>query len=235
MAAAQPFISGAISKTVNMANSATVEEIESAYKMAWKIGLKSLAVYRDGSKGGQPLSLETSERKHKSATPRRERLPDLRQSVTHKFSVAGHEGYLHVGLYPDGRPGEIFIKMAKEGSTIGGLMDSFATALSLGLQYGVPLHCYIDKFSHVRFEPTGFTKNPEIPMAKSLVDYIFRWLEKQFTPSKAPVQSEEAATPNDQFASFQSDAPICDQCGSLCVRSGSCYLCHNCGRSLGCS
>ena len=115
-------------------------------------------------------------------------------------------------------------------------MDSFATALSLGLQYGVPLHCYIDKFSHVRFEPTGFTKNPEIPMAKSLVDYIFRWLEKQFMQTKAPAQSEEAVTtPNEQFASFQSDAPICDQCGSLCVRSGSCYLCHNCGRSLGCS
>ncbi|MDO5555019.1 MAG: vitamin B12-dependent ribonucleotide reductase [Planctomycetia bacterium] len=240
MAAAQPFISGAISKTVNMPHSATVEDIEEAYTMAWRLGLKSLAVYRGGSKTGQPLNINrTNAKKFIPAPPKRERLPDLRPSLTHKFSVSGHEGYLHVGLYPDGRVGEIFIKMAKEGSTIGGLMDSFATALSLGLQYGVPLHCYIDKFTHVRFEPTGFTKNPDIPIAKSLVDYIFRWLEQQFIKPASQVEPEPVhpvkTAASTQYAQFQSDAPACDTCGAITVRSGSCYLCHNCGRSLGCS
>lgn len=369
MAAAQPFISGAISKTVNMPNSATVEDVAAAYTLGWKLGLKALAVYRDGSKTAQPLSTgeakssgekakaveetpgvedaeaaETGEsrrarRRKAVGSPRRERLPDTRQSVTHKFNVAGHEGYITVGLYPDNRVGELFITMAKEGSTIGGLMDCFSTALSMSLQYGVPLKVYVDKFSHTRFEPMGYTKNPDIPIAKSLVDYIFRWLGSTFlqepvpmphypetaqfgeivssdkmpesgdrikgprsvretaepqkptepvepveslpaedtaadepAPKAAasveisgrtlrsdaahsvqgphfssekgqaaffiePVYSAESdpATPNAQYAEFQSDAPACDQCGSICVRSGNCYLCYNCGRSMGCS
>ncbi len=215
MAAAQPFISGAISKTVNLPNQATVQDILNAYMLGWKLGLKALAVYRDGSKTAQPLTTtdksEKKEREKKEApkeeesgsenkvectcgrkrrrevgAPRRERLPDTRQSVTHKFNVGGHEGYITVGLYPDGRVGELFITVAKEGSTIGGLMDCFSTALSMSLQYGVPLQAYVDKFSHTRFEPLGFTKNPDIPMAKSLVDYIFRWLGMNFLHQTPP-------------------------------------------------
>ncbi|MDO5581590.1 MAG: vitamin B12-dependent ribonucleotide reductase [Planctomycetia bacterium] len=410
MAAAQPFISGAISKTVNLPSTATVQDIKDAYMLGWELGLKALAVYRDGSKAAQPLSTsgkdgkkeekdlaavqsslegtEVSEsagsrrRKRLVGSPRRERLPDTRQSVTHKFNVAGHEGYITVGLYPDNRVGELFITMAKEGSTIGGLMDCFSTALSMSLQYGVPLKAYVEKFSHTRFEPMGYTKNPDIPMAKSLVDYIFRWLGSTFlhepavpalphdnhgaemngmnglngfngqsnpapemeyangdkikgpraakhdglsmpvsdlaagsgnpssnrlnpkeevfvpgnaVPSNAPMgsntapygssaaysgspipyashpneglvfrtegehtshgpylsfengvatmvieptynaESEESDSLSEQFANFQSDAPACDSCGAICVRSGNCYLCHNCGRSMGCS
>ncbi|MDR1924497.1 MAG: vitamin B12-dependent ribonucleotide reductase [Planctomycetaceae bacterium] len=428
MAAAQPFISGAISKTVNLPNSATVQDIADAYMLGWELGLKSIAVYRDGSKGAQPLSTsnensksketdntttsETRKKKKTITTPRRERLPDTRQSVTHKFSVSGHEGYITVGLYPDGRVGELFITMAKEGSTIGGLMDCFGTAISMSLQYGVPLNVYIEKFSHTRFEPLGMTKNPDIPIAKSLVDYIFRWLGRTFMPEmpsvlqdpqnhnsdfnhnqphdhihdqdlnkqhelnkqhnpnqhqnqnshhqsnehakhelldldlhertkkehgvvrgvvgydstigglqlpeetrerrcgvagKADIKTEVSSvvqarisqhvknsptpiipttpaitqptnritphllaatastaastlamsttksfdktspitstgtaalgllTADEQYASFQSDAPLCDACGAISVRSGNCYLCHNCGKSMGCS
>jgi ribonucleoside-diphosphate reductase alpha chain len=340
MAAAQPFISGAISKTVNMPNSATVQDIADAYMLGWELGLKALAVYRDGSKGAQPLN--TSEKKsHErdsanpasaenvklspkerrlTKTPRREHLPDTRRSVTHKFNVAGHEGYITVGLYPDGRVGEMFITMAKEGSTIGGLMDCFGTAISMSLQYGVPLKVYVEKFSHTRFEPLGNTKNPDIPIARSLVDYLFRWLEMTFlseqstvslktyagfdypelsepierrkgpsnkdevSPSRPPaspgtsgagekrakneelkVKSEPSAvlasaaetssaanilnsslasvsiitspvaSPDEQAAGFQSDAPLCDSCGAITVRNGNCYLCYNCGKSMGCS
>ncbi len=388
MAAAQPFISGAISKTVNMPSNATVEDVAAAYMMGWELGLKALAIYRDGSKAAQPLSTsehKTEEKKTEAAVtvkeegrrkrravgaPRRERLPDTRHSVTHKFNVGGHEGYITVGLYPDGRVGELFITMAKEGSTIGGLMDCFSTALSMSLQYGVPLSVYVDKFSHTRFEPLGFTKNPDIPTAKSLVDYIFRWLGSNFLPkqesdaiqeagtvaeqglygmgdplaaaqaqtasvagsvasapaSVAPVslvarrgvngvkvprttdrsssdfapdmatssrevperkpveqgvadtsevvseeknvyrmegnhstdapyfaqepgiqgnndmftpvynaESEDIDALNQEHSRLQSDAPACDNCGAICVRSGNCYLCYNCGRSLGCS
>ena len=179
MAAAQPFLSGAISKTVNMPRDVTAEDIAGAYIDGWKMGLKALAIYRDGSKESQPLSTSTEGDKAKAKAvgkPRRERLPDTRRSVTHKFSVAGHEGYITVGLYDDGRPGEMFITMAKEGSTVGGLMDCFGTAISMSLQYGVPLEVLVNKFSHTRFEPMGHTKNPDIRIAKSLVDYIFRWL-----------------------------------------------------------
>ncbi len=183
MAAAQPFISGAISKTVNMPRESTVEDVVGALMEGWRLGLKALAIYRDGSKGVQVLSTKKeSAKSEKPAAPRRERLPDTRKSVTHKFSVAGHEGYITVGLYPDGRPGETFITMAKEGSTIGGLMDCFATAVSMSLQYGVPLEVYVNKFSHTRFEPWGHTKNPDIRIAKSIVDYIFRWLGVTFLP-----------------------------------------------------
>lgn len=185
MAAAQPFISGAISKTVNMPRDTTPEDIAGAYIEGWRLGLKAIAIYRDGSKESQPLntSSESDKVAAKSApTPRRERLLDTRRSVTHKFNVGGHEGYITVGLYDDGRPGELFITMAKEGSTIGGLMDAFGTAVSMSLQYGVPLEVYVKKFSHTRFEPWGYTRNPDIPVAKSLVDYIFRWLGSEFLP-----------------------------------------------------
>ena len=184
MAAAQPFVSGAISKTVNMPKDSAPEDIAGAYTEGWKLGLKALAVYRDGAKESQPLSTRSEPEKEEKVVPgpRRERLPDTRRSITHKFSVSGHEGYITVGLYPDGRPGELFITMAKEGSTIGGLMDCFGTAVSMSLQYGVPLEVYVNKFSHTRFEPMGYTKNREIPIAKSVVDYIFRWMGLTFLP-----------------------------------------------------
>ena len=205
MAAAQPFLSGAISKTVNMSNSATVEEIANTYIEAWKLGLKAIAIYRDGCKRTQPLSTSldsadapaieemSSELGAFPSTPdeishfaqqngfvKRRRLPDERPSVTHKFSIAGHEGYITVGMYDDGSPGEIFITMSKEGSVVSGLMDAFATAISMCLQYGVPLDVIVDKFAHTRFEPSGFTNNARIPMAKSVTDYIARWLADRF-------------------------------------------------------
>jgi ribonucleoside-diphosphate reductase alpha chain len=184
MSAVQPFISGAISKTINMPNSATVEEIEQAYYEAWKMGLKAVAVYRDGCKRSQPLSTGKEKQQLEALgiapTAIRRKLPDERESITHKFSIGGHEGYITVGKYEDGSPGEIFITMAKEGSTISGLMDSFATMTSLALQHGVPLQLLVDKFTHTRFEPSGFTKNPEIPMTKSIMDYIFKWLAIKF-------------------------------------------------------
>eukprot|EP00475_Leptophrys_vorax_P021662 TRINITY_DN29429_c0_g1_i2.p1 TRINITY_DN29429_c0_g1~~TRINITY_DN29429_c0_g1_i2.p1 ORF type:complete len:621 (-),score=36.29 TRINITY_DN29429_c0_g1_i2:9-1682(-) len=183
MAAAQPFLSGAISKTVNMPSDSTVEDIEKAYFEGWRLGLKALAIYRDGSKQSQPLSTTKEGDRKKGANgdrPARRRLPATRQSLTHKFSVGGHEGYITVGLFEDGTPGELFISMAKEGSTIGGLMDVIGTETSMGLQYGVPLEVLVEKFSHTRFEPSGWTPNPDIPVAKSLVDYIFRWLGIQF-------------------------------------------------------
>jgi ribonucleoside-diphosphate reductase alpha chain len=348
MAAAQPFLSGAISKTVNMPRETTPEDIARAYAEGWRLGLKALAIYRDGSKESQPLSTSTEGDKaaaKATPAPRRERLPDTRRSVTHKFNVGGHEGYITVGLYDDGRPGELFITMAKEGSTIGGLMDAFGTSVSMSLQYGVPLEVYVKKFSHTRFEPWGYTKNPDIPVAKSLVDYLFRWMGTQFLPgyreanrpggyeaggdepagegdteterkpaattarglvgghgvaggngstgsaarvtttstngtvangaSGEPTRGrhparggtkpagrgadggvavasgeklleragvrmtvDPAASAADrelQFATFQIDAPACDNCGAITVRNGNCYLCHNCGNSMGCS
>ncbi len=208
MAAVQPFLSGAISKTCNVPNDATVEDIRGAYLEGWRLGLKALAIYRDGSKGSQPVSTKDESKERQKAKdvaasapapapaeapapapapqiiyqPRRERLPHTRRSVTHKFDIQGHEGYINVGFYPDGRPGELFITMAKEGSTIGGLMDVLGTAISIGLQYGVPLEVFVNKFAHSRFEPAGFTKNPDIPIAKSIADYIFRWMGMEFIP-----------------------------------------------------
>src|SRR5262245_14190755 len=189
MGAVQPFLSGAISKTINMPNDATVEEIVEAYLEAWRLGVKAVAIYRDGCKRVQPLA--TGEKKAETQpvvvaepTPVRRRLPMDRTAICHKFDIAGHEGYIHVGFYEDGTPGEIFIKMAKEGSTISGLMDTIATLTSLALQYGVPLEALVSKFGHVRFEPSGFTKNPEIPYAKSLTDYIFRFLGTRFLPTE---------------------------------------------------
>jgi ribonucleoside-diphosphate reductase alpha chain len=265
MAAVQPFISGAISKTINMPEESTVEEIMDAYMESWKLGLKAVAIYRDNSKRVQPLSSGTA-KGAKGATaapaatapavtvkveekivyrPIRRKLPDERRALTHKFSIGGHEGYLTVGLYDDGSPGELFVTMAKEGSTISGLMDSFATAVSYALQYGVPLKFFVDKFSHVRFEPSGWTGNQDVPYAKSIMDYIFRWMAVKFIGTEA-VENEagEAALmrptePDIQqalpFGNVVSDAPSCAECGGLMTRNGSCYKCENCGSTSGCS
>ena len=365
MAAAQSFISGAISKTINLPHSANMEDIQKAYRMSWELGLKANALYRDGCKLSQPLNtkvdadqgeededaIEAAKEEVAVAVvvaaghaansdtlddntirqhvvekvveriverPLRRRLPDTRRSITHKFNVAGHEGYLTVGLYENGFPGELFITMAKEGSTIGGLMDSLGTAISVALQYGVPVESLVDKFTHQRFEPAGMTHNQDIPFAKSLVDYIFRWLGMEFIPgyrqANAPrrstqpnssVSGDEGATghelgkpssptvivpsstnsmpkakdrdsrrsdllddttvPNAHkesmdkimgldddphgkssapspggtlmtaMSQLQSDAPPCDVCGAITVRSGTCYKCLNCGNSMGCS
>ena len=269
MSAVQPFISGAISKTVNVPEIITAGEIADVYTAAWKMGIKAIAIYRDNSKRTQPLSAATMDKtkgKTQDASapaapvsgfkPVRRKLPAERRAITHKFSIGGHEGYLTVGMYDDGQPGEIFLVMAKEGSTISGLMDSFATAISLALQYGVPLKVLIDKFSHVRFEPSGHTGNPEIPFAKSIVDYIFRWLASKFLTTDEQVrtgvhvQDAELAAPargpgakgnssgamNDMKAMYAlDDAPSCASCGSIMVRNGSCYKCANCGETSGCS
>ena len=367
MAAAQPFISGAISKTINLPNDASVEDIKAAYRLSWELCLKANALYRDGCKLSQPLNAKSDsdeeiedieaieEAKEEvaaqvasagriiSATPLnspqsaaiatehvptiervieriierplRRRLPDTRRSVTHKFNVAGHEGYLTVGLHDDGSPGELFITMAKEGSTIGGLMDSLGTAISIALQYGVPMESLVNKFTHQRFDPAGMTHNPDIPFAKSLVDYIFRWMGMEFIPgyraansprrggeietssedSPAHAKAQQLATKSSadthnaaivedtrgdrladvdpprrsiigavtigaapsgngngglatqtatqtQSASLmhsmremQADAPACDVCGTITLRSGTCYKCVNCGNSMGCS
>ncbi len=261
MAATQPFISGAISKTINMPEESTVEDVMDAYLESWRLGLKAVAIYRDNSKRVQPLSSGTG-KGAKAATssssaapqvqerivyrPVRRKLPDERQSITHKFSIGGHEGYLTVGLYDDGTPGELFVTMAKEGSTISGLMDSFATAISYALQYGVPLKFFVDKFSHVRFEPSGWTGNPLVPYAKSIMDYIFRWLAAKFLPAEEAVTAEAGESmrlrptePEPQqslpFGPTAEDAPLCSECGGMMTRNGSCYKCENCGGTSGCS
>lgn len=261
MAAVQPFLSGAISKTVNMPTEVTSDDIQQAYIEAWRLGLKAIAVYRDGCKRTQPLSTTLEAKKESpKVNPLRRRLPDERQSITHKFSIAGHEGYITVGMFEDGMPGEVFITMSKEGSTISGMMDSFATSISIALQYGVPLKVLVDKFSHARFEPSGFTNNPEIPIAKSISDYIFRWLGLKFLPKEdapttaattAPATEEapeakvkqessqrvSSAVERNEKVVFQtqSDAPPCHECGSIMIRSGSCYKCLQCGATSGCS
>jgi len=257
MAAVQPYISGAISKTVNMPTNITTEDIAGTYIEAWRLGLKAIAIYRDGCKRTQPLntSLDEVTLAVKQRAVRR-RLPDERQAITHKFSIAGHEGYITAGLYEDGTPGEIFITMSKEGSTISGLMDAFATSISMAFQYGVPLRVLVEKFQHMRFEPSGFTGNKDIPIAKSVLDYIFRWLGKKFLPpDEQPKNTEEnfdvavagASTTGrspgvstvesneKQVYKMQADAPPCHACGSIMVRNGSCYKCVNCGETSGCS
>jgi len=273
MAAAQPFISGAISKTVNMPELATPEDIMEVYLEGWRMGLKAIAIYRDGSKRSQPLNtalddkkkvrtiaVAASEMPSEPARAMRHKLPDERRAITHKFDIQGHEGYITVGIYEDGTPGEIFLVMSKEGSTISGLMDAFATSISLALQYGVPLEVLVKKFAHTRFEPSGFTKNPEIPIAKSITDYIFRWLASKFldgTQQEAigivrrepvvEIEASAAASPapikpapvntSPIKISFQGqeDAPACSDCGSIMIRNGTCYKCLNCGSTSGCS
>ncbi len=194
MAAVQPFLSGAISKTVNMPNETTVEEIMATYVEAWRMGVKAIAIYRDGSKRTQPLMLKSPGAQTTEAEPKpvRRKLPDERRAITHKFSIAGHEGYITVGMYPNGAPGEIFLTMSKEGSTISGLMDTIATMTSLALQYGVPLETLVNKFAHMRFEPSGVTPNPQIRFAKSIPDYIFRWLGLKFLPQEAQPAEQKA-------------------------------------------
>ncbi|MBI4860843.1 MAG: vitamin B12-dependent ribonucleotide reductase [Candidatus Riflebacteria bacterium] len=251
MAAVQPFLSGAISKTVNCPPEATVDDITKAFVDAWKMGLKALAVYRDGSKRIQPVSTTMSPGQgKKESKPGRRRLPDERRSITHKFSVGGHEGYLTVGMYDDETPGEMFITMAKEGSVVSGLMHVVAEETSIALQYGVPLGVLVNKFSHTRFEPSGYTNNVQIPIAKSLVDYIFRWLALKFMPESredGETQASTAAAPavdasrnaqegrERQVFLTQADAPPCHVCGSIMVRNGACYKCLNCGSTSGCS
>jgi len=209
MAAVQPFLSGAISKTVNMPKESTTDEIMRVYTDAWRLGIKAVAIYRDGSKAAQPVSTKKDKDKTDKAVaatvtpvpvvrePERRRMPATAGSIRHKFDVAGHEGYLHVGMQEDGTPGELFITMAKEGSMVSGMMDAFATAISLCLQYGVPLEALVKKFSHQRFEPQGMTRNPDIPFAKSTVDYIFRWLGLTFLEEyrKANMQSRSGGSP----------------------------------------
>ena len=265
--ATQPFISGAISKTVNVPKEATVEEIQQAYIDAWRLGTKAVSIYRDGSKRTQPLNTSRDGQKamidgieQLVRQPVRRRLPEERDAITHKFDIAGHEGYITVGLFEDGSPGEIFLVMAKEGSTISGFADAFAQAVSYTLQYGVPLQVLVDKFSHVRFEPSGMSKNPEVRFAKSIVDYIFRWLATKFLSPRAQfnagvnsdkpdeLKADELETPVNElsveseknsatFAAIQNqeDAPPCSMCGAIMVRSGSCYKCNNCGTTSGCA
>jgi len=274
MAAVQPFVSGSQSKTVNMPHEATVEDIATTYMESWKLGLKCIAIYRDGCKRSQPLSTSRDDGRTRPGTapesatearPVRRRLPDERRSLTHKFDVQGHEGYVTVGLYDDGTPGEIFLTMAKEGSTISGLMDAFALQTSMALQYGVPLRSMVNKFSHVRFEPSGFTKNPEIPIAKSIIDYIFRWLASRFLdpedqeavgilrrdltppseqaptpavhakPAQKPARNGQASPTQKLTFVVNADSPACSECGAITVRNGACYKCMNCGATTGCS
>ncbi len=261
MGAVQPFISGAISKTVNLPEEATVEEIEEAYIEGWKHGVKALAVYRDGSKRAQVLSTSKSNGSvgngaspaESPGEPVRRRLPATRTSMTHKFSIEGHEGYITAGLYEHGAPGEIWLTMAKEGSTLSGMMDAFATSISLALQYGVPLRDLVNKFSHMRFEPSGRTENSEIPVAQSIVDYIFRWLASSFlseeekeefgvlSPAvKAKLIAQEFDAPSSAgnghtaIHGTQTDAPPCANCGWIMTRAGTCYKCDNCGNTTGC-
>ena len=274
MAAAQPFLSGAISKTINMPEESSIEDIMKAYIESWKLGLKAVAIYRDNSKRSQPLSAagqKKDEKKTENVSPadpvqrelfarqQREKMPIERASVTHKFSVGGHEGYITVGMYEDGRPGEIFIKMSKEGSTLSGVMDGLALTVSLGLQYGVPLKVFVDKLVNTRFEPSGITANPSIRFVSSVLDYIARWLGGRFispdylklSPEQhsvaAPALANSAAletmlatinasnTSSAKQRDAHEGAPACSECGMLMVPNGACYKCENCGSTSGCS
>jgi ribonucleoside-diphosphate reductase alpha chain len=266
LAAVQPHLNGAISKTSNLSSDATIEDVEDAYMYAWESGIKALAIYRDGSKDMQPLSatpqetatdplsvsgqvstnVEKAEKSEKGRgarvqDPVRRAMPKTRDSVTHKIDLPGFEGYITVGMYKDGRPGDIFIKASKEGSTIGGLLDSFAIAISFALQYRVPLEVLVRKFKDTRFEPSGWTGNSDIPVCSSVVDYIFKWMEKNFIVEddhffeKYDLETEEPPknTPQDtQNKNY--DGPPCINCGSLTQRSGSCFTCCSCGETTGC-
>jgi ribonucleoside-diphosphate reductase alpha chain len=281
MAAAQPFLSGAISKTINMPEESTIEDISNAYVESWKVGLKAVAIYRDNSKRSQPLNAGGGKTEEKKTEPtaaaaaamepmqrelfarmQREKMPVERASVTHKFSVGGHEGYITVGMYEDGRPGEVFMKMSKEGSTLSGMVDGLALTISLGLQYGVPLKVFVDKLLNTRFEPSGITANPNIRFVSSVLDYIARWMGGRFISADylklnnaAPVENASTAAPAavlpamtqanlDTMQSALSatrpsnaheGAPTCSECGMLMVPNGACYKCENCGSTSGCS
>jgi ribonucleoside-diphosphate reductase alpha chain len=270
MGAVQPFISGAISKTVNLPETVSVDEVSQLLLDSWKLGVKAIAIYRDNCKVAQPLSgQKDADAQLVAAAPpvpltQRRRLPEDRVEVGRKFRVGDYEGYIHVGLYEDGTPGDIFVDIAKEGTTLAGLMNSFMISVSLGLQYGVPLEVYVSKFAHMRFEPSGMTNDPDIRVAKSIVDYIFRWMGKKFLSTDQqeevgilspevrarlaqsyaalegkPVSTDvpaEAAPPG-QTALFNNweDAVECAKCGGRMVRTGSCYTCRDCGTNTGCS
>jgi len=277
MAAAQPFLSGAISKTINMPEESTVEDISNAYIESWKVGLKAVAIYRDNSKRSQPLNAGGKKEEKKAeavviveptqrelfARQQREKMPVERASVTHKFSVGGHEGYITVGMYDDGRPGEVFIKMAKEGSTLSGVMDGLALTISLGLQYGVPLKVFVDKLLNTRFEPSGITANANIRFVSSVLDYIARWMGGRFISADylklnntaGPAENAATAAPlavlpamtqanldamqtalsASRLSNAHEGAPTCSECGMLMVPNGACYKCENCGSTSGCS
>ena len=272
MGAVQPFISGAISKTVNLPEKTTIDEIAQLFVESWQLGVKAIAIYRDNCKVAQPLSGSSSEKTAVPlpvgatgvvAHPQRRRLPDDRTEVGRKFKVGEYEGYIHVGLFEDGTPGDIFVDIAKEGTTLAGLMNSFMISVSLGLQYGVPLEVYVSKFSHMRFEPSGMTNDADIRVAKSIVDYIFRWMGKRFlsadqqeeagiltpevkarlaaaysdNPGAGAAASAVESAPPGQTALFNQweDAVECARCGGRMVRTGSCYTCRDCGTNTGCS
>jgi ribonucleoside-diphosphate reductase alpha chain len=259
-----------------MPEESTVEDIMNAYIESWKVGLKAVAIYRDNSKRSQPLNAGGNKKDEKAeaaavaepmqrelfARQQREKMPVERASVTHKFSVGGHEGYITVGMYEDGRPGEIFIKMSKEGSTLSGVMDGLALTISLGLQYGVPLKVFVDKLLNTRFEPSGITANPSIRFVSSVLDYIARWLGGRFismdylklnaaTPAensaaaapaaalpamnKAALDAMQAAFTAPKLTNAHEGAPTCSECGMLMVPNGACYKCENCGSTSGCS
>ena len=268
MGATQPFISGAISKTVNLPETVSVDEVSGLLLQSWKLGVKAIAIYRDNCKVAQPLSGKSDQLEVAAVPPvpltQRRRLPEDRVEVGRKFRVGDYEGYIHVGLYEDGTPGDIFVDIAKEGTTLAGLMNSFMISVSLGLQYGVPLEVYVSKFAHMRFEPSGITNDTDIRVAKSIVDYIFRWMGKKFLTTDqqeevgilspevrarlaqsyaalegqpvAALDAAEAAPPG-QTALFNNweDAVECAKCGGRMVRTGSCYTCRDCGTNTGCS
>jgi ribonucleoside-diphosphate reductase alpha chain len=271
MGAVQPFISGAISKTVNLPEQTTIDEISQLLVESWQLGVKAIAIYRDNCKVAQPLSSSKDQpavvlpmgATGVVAHPQRRRLPDDRTEVGRKFKVGEYEGYIHVGLFEDGTPGDIFVDIAKEGTTLAGLMNSFMISVSLGLQYGVPLDVYVSKFSHMRFEPSGITNDPDIRAAKSIVDYIFRWMGKKFltadqqeeagiltpevkarlaaayaeSPGAGAAAAAVESAPPGQTALFNQweDAVECARCGGRMVRTGSCYTCRDCGTNTGCS
>jgi ribonucleoside-diphosphate reductase alpha chain len=262
MASVQPFISGAISKTVNLPTEVTVDDVAGLYIDAWKLGVKAIAIYRDGCKVAQPLSTKSDTPELIVAKPQRRVMPIERQEIGRKFKVGEYEGYIHVGLFPEGDPGDIFVDIAKEGTTLAGLMNAFMIAVSVGIQYGVPLEVFVSKFAHMRFEPSGLTNDPDIRVAKSIPDYIFRWMGKRFLDTDqqadlgimsqavrdriaATYDAQEAGEPAGEIAHSPSagqaalfnaweDAVECAKCGGRKVRTGACYTCRDCGDNSGC-
>jgi ribonucleoside-diphosphate reductase alpha chain len=264
MGAIQPFISGAISKTVNLPETATIQEVADLFVESWKLGVKAVAIYRDNCKVAQPLSGKSEKGQQVlapagvgAAAPKRRRLPDDRTEIGRKFRVGEYEGYIHVGVFDDGTPGDIFVDIAKDGTTLQGLMNSLMIAVSMGLQYGVPPEVYVSKLSHLRFEPSGPTNDADIRAAKSIPDYIFRWFGKKFLDvdqqEEAGILSMEVrAQMAERYANGESkpvtettpgqtalfnpheDAIECNRCGGRMVRAGTCYTCRDCGTSTGC-
>lgn len=243
VAAAGKYLNGSISKTANLPSDATVEDVEEAYMYAWKKGLKAVTIYRDGSKSLQPLTEikeEDDELEEESSEPQwqpvRKKLPQTRQSLTHGFNISGFKGFIQPSVYEDGSVGELFLRMQKQGSTISGLMDSFAIVVSLALQYGVPLEAMADKMIQTKFDPQGFTDNEEIPMASSIMDYIFRWLKQQFGDEEdEAAPAALSSIPPEPASEIDASGPPCTECGSITLRNGTCYYCPTCGMTTGCA